>query len=40
VFNGSRFRAQIAPRIVAFHAHVDALNRPKGWLRRRAKVRG
>jgi poly(3-hydroxybutyrate) depolymerase len=40
VFNGSRFRAQIAPRIAAFHAHVDALNRPKGWLRRRAKVRG
>jgi poly(3-hydroxybutyrate) depolymerase len=40
VFNGSRFRAQIAPRIVAFHAEVDALNRPKGWLRRRLKVRG
>ena len=40
VFNGSRFRAQIAPRIVAFHSHVDALNRPKGWLRRRDKVRG
>jgi poly(3-hydroxybutyrate) depolymerase len=40
VFNGSRFRAQIAPRIAAFHAHVDALNRPKGWLRRRDKVRG
>jgi poly(3-hydroxybutyrate) depolymerase len=40
VFNGSRFRAQIASRIVAFHAHVDALNRPKGWLRRRDKVRG
>jgi poly(3-hydroxybutyrate) depolymerase len=40
VFNGSRFRAQIAPRIVAFHAHVDALARPSGWLRRRAKVRG
>ncbi len=39
VFNGSRFRAQIAPRIAAFHAHVDALARPKGWLRRRAKVR-
>jgi len=38
VFNGSRFRAQIAPRIAAFHAHVDALARPKGWLRRRAKV--
>ena len=40
VFNGSRFRAEIAPRIAAFHAHVDALARPKGWLRRRAKVRG
>jgi poly(3-hydroxybutyrate) depolymerase len=40
VFNGSRFRAQIAPRIVAFQAHVDALGRPKGWLRRRDKVRG
>jgi poly(3-hydroxybutyrate) depolymerase len=39
VFNGSRFRAHIAPRIVAFHAHVDALAKPKGWLRRRAKVR-
>ena len=39
VFNGSRFRAQIAPRIAAFHAHVDALARPRGWLRRRAKVR-
>jgi poly(3-hydroxybutyrate) depolymerase len=24
VFNGSRFRADIAPRIAAFHAHVDA----------------
>jgi poly(3-hydroxybutyrate) depolymerase len=40
VFNGSRFRSEIAPRIVAFQAHVDALARPKGWLRRRAKVRG
>ena len=40
VFNGSRYRSQIAPRIAAFHAHVDALNRPKGWLRRRDKVRG
>jgi poly(3-hydroxybutyrate) depolymerase len=39
VFNGSRFRAHIAPRIAAFHAHVDALAKPKGWLRRRAKVR-
>ena len=36
VFNGSRFRTQIAPRIVAFHARVDALAKPKGWLRRRA----
>jgi poly(3-hydroxybutyrate) depolymerase len=40
VFNGSRFRSQIAPRIAAFHAQVDAPARPKGWLRRRAKVRG
>jgi len=40
VFNGSRFRAQIAPRIVAFQTHVEALNRPKGRLRRRDKVRG
>jgi poly(3-hydroxybutyrate) depolymerase len=39
VFNGSRFRAHIAPRIAAFHAHIDALAKPKGWLRRRAKVR-
>ncbi len=39
VFNGSRFRAQIAPRIAAFHAHVEALARPKGWLSRRARVR-
>jgi poly(3-hydroxybutyrate) depolymerase len=27
VFNGSRFRAHIAPRIAAFQAHVDALDR-------------
>jgi poly(3-hydroxybutyrate) depolymerase len=39
VFNGSRFRAQIAPRIAAFQADVDALARPKGWLRRGVKVR-
>jgi poly(3-hydroxybutyrate) depolymerase len=39
VFNGSRFRAQIAPRIVAFHARIDALAKPRGWPRRRAKVR-
>ena len=25
VFNGSRFRSQIAPRVVAFHAEIDAL---------------
>ena len=29
VFNGSRFRAQIAPRIAAFHKHVDGLGRAK-----------
>ncbi len=40
VFNGSRFRAQIAPRIAAFHTQVDAPARPKDWLRRRAKLRG
>ena len=39
VFNGSRFRSQIAPRIAAFHAQIDALARPKDGLRRRAKVR-
>jgi poly(3-hydroxybutyrate) depolymerase len=39
VFNGSRFRSEIAPRSVAFHVHVDALARPKGWLNRRARVR-
>ena len=32
VFNGSRYRAQIAPRIAAFQAHVDGLAR--------AEVRG
>ena len=26
IFNGSRFRAEIAPRICAFHACVDRLN--------------
>jgi poly(3-hydroxybutyrate) depolymerase len=26
IFNGSRFRAEIAPRICAFHARVDRLN--------------
>ena len=25
VFNGSRFRSQIAPRVVAFHADIDEL---------------
>jgi poly(3-hydroxybutyrate) depolymerase len=29
VFNGSRFRTQIAPRIAAFHKHVDGLGRSK-----------
>jgi poly(3-hydroxybutyrate) depolymerase len=29
VFNGSRFRAQIAPRIAAFHKHIDGLGRAK-----------
>ena len=30
VFNGSRFRAQIAPRIVEFHASIDALRSRTG----------
>ena len=38
VFNGSRFRALIAPRIVDFHATVDALARsPKPTRRKAAK---
>jgi poly(3-hydroxybutyrate) depolymerase len=35
VFNGSRFRKQIAPRIVDFHARLDAMRKP-GKLRRPA----
>ena len=26
IFNGSQFRAEIAPRICAFHARIDRLN--------------
>ncbi len=36
VFNGSRYRSQIAPRIVDFHAHIDALAEAKGASMRRA----
>jgi poly(3-hydroxybutyrate) depolymerase len=36
VFNGSRFRALIAPRIVDFHASVDALARAQKPARRKA----
>jgi poly(3-hydroxybutyrate) depolymerase len=36
VFNGSRFRALIAPRIVDFHASVDALARSQKPARRKA----
>ncbi|THD45154.1 MAG: polyhydroxyalkanoate depolymerase [Bradyrhizobium sp.] len=39
VFNGSRFRAHIAPRIVAFQAHIDALAPRKGAAARGTKVR-
>jgi len=39
VFNGSRYRAEIAPRIAAFQARIDELDRPNGRLRRRGKVR-
>ena len=34
VFNGSRFRSQIAPRIIEFHARIDALAKPNGTRRR------
>jgi poly(3-hydroxybutyrate) depolymerase len=40
VFNGSRFRSQIAPRIAAFHAHIDALARPNGAAKGRAARAG
>jgi poly(3-hydroxybutyrate) depolymerase len=36
VFNGSRFRALIAPRIVDFHASVDAIARAQKPARRKA----
>jgi poly(3-hydroxybutyrate) depolymerase len=40
VFNGYRFRAQIAPRIAASHARIDALAGPNGATRRKsAKAR-
>jgi poly(3-hydroxybutyrate) depolymerase len=32
VFNGSRFRKEIAPRITAFHARIDSARRPKARL--------
>ncbi len=40
VFNGSRFRSQIAPRITAFHAHIDSLAAAKSSWRGRLKARG
>jgi poly-beta-hydroxyalkanoate depolymerase len=36
VFNGSRFRALIAPRIADFHATVDSLARAQKPSRRKA----
>ncbi|MGO4871816.1 MAG: polyhydroxyalkanoate depolymerase [Roseiarcus sp.] len=40
VFNGSRYRSQIAPRIAAFHASIDALRKPNGASQRKtAKAR-
>jgi poly(3-hydroxybutyrate) depolymerase len=36
VFNGSRFRSQIAPRIAVFHAGIDALARPNGATARKS----
>jgi len=38
VFNGSRYRSQIAPRIVAFHAEIDARRKDKGAARRVVKA--
>jgi poly(3-hydroxybutyrate) depolymerase len=39
VFNGSRFRAQIAPRIIAFQEEVDAAHhQPKGMRRKGPKL--
>ena len=40
VFNGSKFRSQIAPRITEFHAGVEALVRANGGAKRKvlAKV--
>ncbi len=36
VFNGSRFRSQIAPRIAVFHAGIDALARSHGAMARKS----
>ena len=36
VFNGSKFRKQIAPRIADFQAGIDAMGRTNGAVARRA----
>jgi poly(3-hydroxybutyrate) depolymerase len=39
VFNGSRFRSQITPRIVEFHARIDALGgKPNGSTKGKSKA--
>ncbi len=39
VFNGSRFRSQITPRIVEFHARIDALGgKPNGSAKGKSKA--
>jgi poly(3-hydroxybutyrate) depolymerase len=38
VFNGSRFRSQIAPRIVDFHAGVESFARTQGVAKVRARA--
>ncbi len=40
VFNGSRFRSQIAPRIVEFHARMDALKTLNGSAKGKAARAG
>jgi poly(3-hydroxybutyrate) depolymerase len=36
VFNGSKFRSQIAPRICEFHARIDG--RPLRWIEPRKEA--
>jgi poly(3-hydroxybutyrate) depolymerase len=38
VFNGSKFRSQIAPRICDFHAGIDGLARVKGMARKNGRA--